>query len=373
MRVLLLGGYGNFGRLIARELARDSNLDVVIAGRNAAAAASMAETLQRTAVARFQSVCLDVNASDLTARFAAMAPDLVIHTCGPFQGSDYRVAESAIAAGAHYIDLADARDFVAGIGQLDALARARDRLITAGTSTVPALSAAVIDHYHPQFRALRTIDIGVSPGNRSPRGAATVAAILSYVGRPLKMWINGQWRSVTGWQNLRRERYPHPVGPRWLANCDVPDLSLFVPRYAGVESVRFGAGLELRLLHFGLWLLSWLVRWRMLPRLDRWTRALKRISEWLQSRGSDAGAMHVRLGGTGADGAPLTLTWTLVAGSGHGPQVPASAAVALARKLARGDLHARGAMPCMGLLTLQECLAALADYDIRVDVQRERT
>jgi hypothetical protein len=35
------------------------------------------------------------------------------------------------------------------------------------------------------------------------------------------------------------------------------------------------------------------------------------------------------------------------------------AAVALARKLAAGTLNARGAMPCLGLLTLGEYLAEL--------------
>jgi saccharopine dehydrogenase-like NADP-dependent oxidoreductase len=38
--------------------------------------------------------------------------DSVIHTAGPFQGQDYAVARSAIAAGANYIDLADGRDLL---------------------------------------------------------------------------------------------------------------------------------------------------------------------------------------------------------------------------------------------------------------------
>jgi hypothetical protein len=109
-----------------------------------------------------------------------------------------------------------------------------------------------------------------------------------------------------------------------------------------------------------------------LPRLDRWARGLKRISEWFLAWGGDAGAMHVRLRGTATDGKPLTLTWTLIAGSGHGPQVPATAAVVLARKLAHGQLSARGAMPCLDLFSLDEFLDALAGYDIRIQIQRER-
>jgi hypothetical protein len=368
MRVLLLGGYGNFGALIARELVRDADLELVIAGRNAASAAAFAGKLGP----QVRAAMLDIDGPDFAAQLTTLAPDLLIHTCGPFQGRDYHVAQAALGCGAHYVDLADARAFVAGIDVLDAAAREANRLVVSGASTVPGLSAAVIDHYRIEFDVLTDIDIGVSPGNRAPRGLATVAAILSYVGRPLHMWTNGQWRNVFGWQGLHREHYPAPVGMRWLGNCDVPDLALFPLRYPQLKNLRFGAGLDLGLLHLGLWLLSWPTRWRLLPRLDRWARGLKRISEWFLAWGSDVGAMHVRLRGTAVDGTPLTLTWILIAGSGHGPQVPATAAVVIARKLAHGLLPACGARPCLDLFSLDEFLAALGDYDIRIQMQRER-
>jgi NAD(P)-dependent dehydrogenase (short-subunit alcohol dehydrogenase family) len=370
MRILLLGGYGNFGALIARELARDSGLNLILAGRNQASAQTCAAGLETGTGTILDAIALDVGARDLALRLAAVRPDLVINTCGPFQAQDYRVANAALDAGAHYVDLADARDYVAGIVALDGKARAFDRLVVAGASTVPALTAAVIDRHRNEFHALEEIDIGISPGNRTPPGAATVAAILSYVGRPLRMWKSGQWCSLVGWQGLRRHAYPDPVGKRWLGNCDVPDLALFAQRYPGLRTLRFGAGLELGTLHLGLWLLSWPVRWRLLPRLDRWTRALKRISEWFLAQGSDTGTMHVGLRGTGSDGKPLTLVWTLVAGRGHGPQVPAMAAVVLARKIADGRLTARGAMPCLDLITLGDYLGALAAFDIRTHAQR---
>ncbi len=372
MRILLLGGYGNFGALIARELARDGEIELLLAGRNEGAARRMAANLTSQDGARIEGVALDIDTPDLHARFAALAPHLVIHTCGPFQGCDYRVASAALAAGAHYIDLADARDFVVGITALDANARECRRLVVSGASTVPGLSAVVVDHYRGEFAELTDIDIGISPGNRTPRGTATVAAILGYVGRPLRIWSHATWRTGFGWQQLHRQRYPDPVGTRWLSLCDVPDIGLFPKRYPGLKNLRFGAGLELGILHLGLWLLSWPVRWRLLPRLDRWTATLKRMSEWFLGRGSDVGAMHVRLSGTATDGKPLCLTWMLVAGSGHGPQIPATAAVVLARKLAREQLAKVGAMACLDLFDLDEYIAALAGYDICTQVQRER-
>jgi hypothetical protein len=157
--------------------------------------------------------------------------------------------------------------------------------------------------------------------------------------------------------------------PRWVGLCDVPDLSLFPERYPGVQHVMFRAGLELRRLHFGIWLLAWLVRLGLLNKLASHARGLRRASEWFLHAGSDEGGMVVMLEGLDAQARPLRLRWSLHAACGDGPQIPAMPAVVLARKKADGLLKARGAMPCMGLFDLDEALAALGEY--RVSTQLE--
>jgi hypothetical protein len=69
--------------------------------------------------------------------------------------------------------------------------------------------------------------------------------------------------------------------------------------------------------------------------------------------------------GTGMDGVPLRLEWQLLAAQNHGPHIPCGAAIALANKLARGDSLPNGAMPCMGILTVQDYLDALKGLDVR--------
>ena len=49
---------------------------------------------------------------------------------------------------------------------------------------------------------------------------------------------------------------------------------------------------------------------------------------------------------------------------GHGPYVPILPAVILARKLAAGSLTRIGAMPCLGLFTLEEFEAEIGELDI---------
>jgi len=370
-RIVVLGGYGLFGARIVRALAGDGGLELVIAGRDAAKARGLGEELARSgARAAISVAALDIDAADVGDRLAALAPALVVHTAGPFQRRDYAVARLALALGAHYIDLADGRDFVAGFGVLDAEARAAARWAVSGASSVPGLSGAVVAALAGRFGRLDALETAISPGNRTPRGLATTRAILGYVGRPYARLAQGRWRRVHGWQSLRRLHAPGVVGTRWLARCEVPDLALLPARHPTLRDCDFRAGLELRRMHFGLWLASWAVRAGIVRDLARHAPSLLSLSERWLAAGSDAGVMQLDLRGVDPAGAPLHLRWRLVAANGDGPQVPATAAVVLARKLARGELPGGGARACLDLFTLGEFVDALDGYAIGTTLEQ---
>jgi saccharopine dehydrogenase-like NADP-dependent oxidoreductase len=364
LRVVLIGAGGVFGSRIARQLAGDPRFRLILAGRQQASLAALRNSLGDPSV---QQVALDVAASGLAPALAVLQPQLVIHAAGPFQAQDCRVAEACLACGSDYVDLADGRDFVSGIGRLDGRAREAGRLLVSGASTVPALSSAVVDDLLPRFATLEAIEHAISPGNRTPRGDATVAAILGYCGRPLRLWRDGCWQYGHGWMSTRRQAFP--FGRRWVGLCDVPDLELFPARYPGVREVAFRAGLELKRLHFGTLAAAWLVRLGLVRDLARYAPCLRRFSECFLDAGSDVGGMVVELAGRDAQGRSLRLRWSLSAAAGHGPQIPATPAVVLARKLADGRLPSCGAMPCMGLFTLGEALAALDGFAIETQLE----
>lgn len=369
-QVLLIGGYGFFGKKLAERLALDRLLQVTLAGRDFLSAQCLADSLNRkTSSERFSALQLDVTAPDLCELIKASGADVIIHASGPFQGQGYEVARACIKAGVHYVDLADASEFVTGIGCLDSEAKNAGVLVTSGASSVPALSSAAVDALSDGFTTLHGIDIGISPGNRTDRGLATVKGILSYCGAPFQQWRQGQWRQVYGWQDLRRREYWTPVSSRWLANCDVPDLILFPARYAGVQNVQFQAGLELPLLHFGLWLMAGMRRAGMVKDWSRYATALKKLSDLFIRFGSDAGAMHVEVGGVGQDGVRKRRRWMLIAENGDGPYVPTLASAVLASKLARNQIEQRGAFPCVGLLNLKDFSNAMSGLAITMGME----
>lgn len=367
--ILVIGGYGAFGRRASERLSRTRNIRIIVAGRNFESAAAFARTIRPAAGTEIDSAGLD--ATTITAGdIRRLGASIVVHTAGSYQAQDYRVACAAIEAGAHYVDLADARAFVTGITTLDHAARAAGVLVTSGASSVPALAAAVIDHALPRFRQLEAITYGISPGDSFDPGAATVASIVGGAGRPFETLIDGRKTVVHGWQPIHRHRFRDPnIGTRWFGHCDVPDLDVFPERYASLRTQRFIAGIEQKPFHLGLWLLSWLVRFGVIRRPDQIAPKLLRIKQRLPLRGSDRGTMFAQLEGTGLDGSPLTLTWELIADRSHGPNIPVTPAVIIAKRLATGDLATRGAIPCVGLITLDQFDREVADLAIRHSTQ----
>ena len=170
-------------------------------------------------------------------------------------------------------------------------------------------------------------------------------------------------REIFGWQDLHSRRYPG-IGRRWLGNCDIPDLALFPERYPSLSNIRFYAGLELPLVHWTLWMLSWLVRIGLIRRLENLAPLLLRASFLFDRYGTDSSAFHMVLSGIDNNGSSQQLTFELTAREGDGPYIPCMPAILLTRKLANQKTSIKGATPCLDLITLDEYLSALSKRNI---------
>ena len=358
MRVLVLGGYGNFGARISRALSSEPGISLLIGGRDAQRAAALARELGQAA----QGLQVDIAAPGLAELLRAQRVELLIHMAGPFQGLDYTVARAAAAAGAHYIDLADGRRFVCDFAAaLDADFRAAGRLAISGASTVPALSSAVVDTLCPGWRQIAQIDICIAPAQTAPRGEATLAGVLSYCGKAIEVWQDGRWQTRHGWASPTRVHFQR-LRPRLGALCDIPDLELFPAHYPGLRTLQFRAALELGLAQRGLALLATLRRAGLLRRPQDLAPLLNRSASLLDRFGSALGGMVVRVEGLDATGAPARRAWHIAADDDHGPEIPCMAAILLARRLARGDASLpSGARACTDARTRQKYMVLSAN------------
>lgn len=356
--ILIIGGYGGFGGRLARRLLA-SGYRVLVGGRSLLKA-----TEYCSGKAHCRPVLID-RQGDVAATLAAELPDIVVDAAGPFQRSDYRVIEACIAARIAYLDLADARDFVSGVGCFDDLAKAAKVPIISGASSVPALSHAVVAELSAGFDRVTAIEIAISASSRAAAGASVAKAILGGVGQAIRHWTGQRWQLAYGWQSIRPQSFDlspgKSLGRRMVALADVPDLSLLPQRYPRVSSVTFRAGTESHLANLALWLASWPVRWGWFSSLISAARLLLPAQRLTALWGGDRSGMAVSVFGTSM-ARRSEKRWTLIAEEGHGPEIPVLAAELLVERMAEGRIRvgARDAGAELSLADFEPLFAGLS-------------
>jgi hypothetical protein len=353
-KILVLGGYGTCGRRISRSLATMPSVECVIGGHHPHKAG-------QSAAGEISAITVNID-DPASLRRAFDGVFAVVNTVGPFQERDYMVAETCAGMGIHYVDLADARTYVEGISRLQRRASNKNCLIVCGASVVPAVSSALVDTVVSEFDRISEIHTCISPGNKNPYGMATVRALLSYTGSPLRIKENGRWRYGYGWSESQVVSFPKPVGRRRVYLCDAPDLDLFPTRY-GAQTVTYRAGTELKLFNYGLAVLGRSRRSGLIKNLPGWAKGLNAASHLFRGFGSSLGGMQIRVQGR-KNGDELAHTMCLIVRDDNGPAIACSPAVALIRKWVEHGVPESGAMPCVGLLTWNEIKAEMVDYNI---------
>lgn len=355
-KILILGGYGTFGRRIVARLAADDALSCIIGGRSAQRAQALAASLKT----EWRQVDIGDSASlraALTDMFA------VVNTCGPFCAKNYDVPQACARQGVHYVDLADSRAYVKGFSKLNAAAQRSNSMLVCGASAVPALSSLLADAIADDFSSIDAVDGFLSLGGRHPRGLAAMRSLLGSVGAPFKMKDGGRWRNACGWTEKEKIAFPAPVGVRATYLCDAPDLDIAPARYAAA-SASVHAGAQAPSFARLLWLVGWARRRGIVKDPLRLAGGLLRIARWFPGPRKQAGALGVRMRGKKGQ-APHTRSAFLVARDNSAADLLCSPAVALIKKWVHAGIATAGASACVGLLTLDDIRAELAAGDRR--------
>ena len=312
-RILVLGGYGAFGGRLSRRL-RDAGHEVIVAGRSLDKARRFCAGEDGPDPARprprRRSRARAASPGDRRRRGGAVPAGRALH-----------VPRACIAAGVHYLDLADARDFVGadrrarrgGAGgrrrrsspapRACRLCRARSRAASprgwrtsapsrsrSASRTAPAPAPRRRRRSSP-MSAGRSGSGGAGPG-RPASAATSCAATGSRPAAPLPSPAAAspcaRCRTSTCCPSGCRAGRRSPSAPAPIRGCKISAS----PRLAR------------------------LVRWGLIRDLSRWRRWLEPARRLTAGRGSDRSAMSVRLFGT-AGGRRLERRWTLIADAGR--------------------------------------------------------
>jgi hypothetical protein len=364
LKVLIVGGYGVFGRRIVELLEDEPRLTLLVGGRSVDRANAFVRSRGKT-VAQLTPIAFDRN-GDVARQLSAIGPHIVIDASGPFQAygdNRYNVVQACLARGANYLDLADGSDFVAGIAAYDARAKAAGVYVLAGVSSFPVLTAAAVRRLSAGMTAVKTIRGGIAPSPYAGVGENVIHAIAGYAGRPIRRKRGGVFG--TGYPLTEQLRYTiappghMPLYNRMFSLVDVPDLRVLAALWPKADEIWMGAAPVPELLHRCLIALAWLVRWRLRPTLSPLAPLMHFATNHIRW-GEHRGGMFVEVGGIDASGARLTRAWHLLAEGDDGPLIPAMAIDAIVRQVLRGRAPAPGARPAVRDLELDDYASLFA-------------
>lgn len=364
MKILVLGGYGVFGGRLVWLLSDLPMLEVLVAGRTLAAAQAFCTAYVGQSVLR----PLQVDRQQLAAALQAERPDLVVDASGPFQdygAQRYAAIEACIAAGIDYLDFADAADFVFGVSQYDAQAKAAGVYVLSGVSSFPVLTAAVLRDMATRMDIV-SVEGGIAPSPYAGIGLNVMRAVVGYAGSPVKLRRGGRDGHGIGLAESRRFTVAVP-GRLPLRNLhfslvDVPDLQVLPPEHPTMTDIWMGAGPVPEVLHRVLNLLAKARLHLRLPSLEPCSRLFYTVLN-LMKFGEHRGGMIVRATGV-RDGVAMQQSWHLLAEANDGPYIPSMAIEAVIRKQLAGERPAPGARPATHALELRDYDALFAGRTI---------
>lgn len=216
-RVLIVGGYGTFGSLLARELVT-LPLDIVIGGRDEAKAQTAASALG-CAWAR-----VDLGEPN-TLAVAARDAFAVVCAAGPFDRIDHSAIGVAAVAGAHWLDIADEP------GWILAPPPSTRTAVLRGLSSTPVVSSALARWCAARVNEPARAQIVLSIGNRNVKGTASIASVLrGGFGEPIAVEV----------PDGRRLAYPFPSADAALLGMEVEFLVALEWRVAAEAARALG-------------------------------------------------------------------------------------------------------------------------------------
>ncbi|HEY3284788.1 MAG TPA: saccharopine dehydrogenase NADP-binding domain-containing protein [Armatimonadota bacterium] len=251
--IVILGGYGNAGRAIARLLLEQPQAALVLAGPNADRARSVASELgQGHEEGRVSGVRADASDQEgLTKAFRGARLVVVASSTARYTRE---VAEAALAAGTDYLDIQVSRQKLDTLRTLAQRIEDSGRLFITDAGFHPGLPAALVRYMVPLFEEMHTAVVSsvLRQDWRLQFSPATAPEFVQeFVGHAPEEFVDGQWRRSKGWP-MRTSDFGTPFGKQTCAlmpMAEMRDLPKAIPTLG--ETGFYVAGFH--------WLVNYLV------------------------------------------------------------------------------------------------------------------
>ncbi len=278
--ILILGGYGNTGKPLARLLLKESHAELIVAGRDLEKARGFAEELNRDFNGqRVRGICAD--AADLnTLQSAFSGVNLVVVASSTTQYTS-QIAATALQAGVDYLDIQYSSSKTRLLRSMaDAIEKAGRCFITDG-GFHPGLPALLVRYVAPSFDRLVSARVG-SVIKENWKGLAvsqsTIYELIDLLNDyEMTTFKDGKWQKISLFSASEyiHMDFGYPFKKQYCAPMMLEEMRALPGLYPSLEATGFYVG------SFN-WFVDWIIFPLAMVALKLWpSTAKKPVSRWM--------------------------------------------------------------------------------------------
>jgi saccharopine dehydrogenase (NAD+, L-lysine forming) len=227
-KILIVGGYGNVGRMIALELVDLFPGRVIVAGRNYDKAAKLAESTGMKAL----PMRLDVG----NAGEGHTLPDDIRLVIMCLDLPDIIFVKNCLMRGIHYIDITANYGLLFRIESLDSEAKENDATAVLSVGLAPGLTNLLAAQCKSRLGRIERADIFILLGLGEAHGEAAIRWTIENLNRTFSVQENGIARQVESLGEGKRTTFPEGINKRTAYRFNFSD-QWALPRTLGIPSV----------------------------------------------------------------------------------------------------------------------------------------
>lgn len=346
--IMIIGGYGSVGEVVAGSLSRRFPGRVLIAGRDGGRTEQCAERVGSGARGR------ELDAADATAVETALAGVGAVVMCADQDNAS--IAAQCLGRGTNYLDVTADGGAIKRIAELDSLARQNDASAVVSVGAAPGLTNLLAAEARERLGDVGELEIALLLGAGDAHGPAAIGWTLDNLDQSFAATRDRRPELTSASRESRRFRFPASAGGEVSAiPFDFPEqrslpLTLDVPTVSSWLAIRPAAATQLLRVGSRLKIGSAL---RARPRVrDRLIRLAGRLA-----RGSDVCAIAVRASGPPSYSGERKILEMALVGRGQAT-LTGSVAAGVARLVLSGDV-ASGVWHLEQIAPLAKLLSAL--------------
>ena len=227
-KVLIVGGYGNVGRIIATELCRRFPKQVIVAGRNYQKAKEFSSELEQ------QIIPMGLDVSSISSSDGLLDDVGVVIMC--LDQKNIEFVQRCIQRGIHYVDISASYHILSKLEKLNKEAQKAETTVVLSVGLAPGLTNLLTKHCQSQVPDMTYADIYILLGMGDSHGDAALQWTLENMDGKFTTRDHGETKQVKSFEDGKQTVFPGRLGKRTAYRFNFSDQHV-LPQTLRLERV----------------------------------------------------------------------------------------------------------------------------------------